>query len=43
LKPEEVVICALDLIREKLSSLKHQCLELSQDDQGSAAPITPFG
>ncbi|KUF73367.1 DNA-directed RNA polymerases II [Phytophthora nicotianae] len=43
LKPEEVVICALDLIREKLSSLKHQCLELSQDDQGSSAPITPFG
>ncbi|POM76672.1 DNA-directed RNA polymerase II [Phytophthora palmivora] len=42
LKPEEVVICALDLIREKLSSLKHQCLELSQDE-GSSAPITPFG
>ncbi|DBA00351.1 TPA: hypothetical protein N0F65_000536, partial [Lagenidium giganteum] len=45
LRPEEVVICALDLIREKLSWLKHQCLELSQDDQAAnnAAPITPFG
>lgn len=43
LRPEEVVICALDLIREKLSSLKHQCLELSQDDHATSAPITPFG
>ncbi|TYZ69346.1 hypothetical protein PybrP1_000120 [[Pythium] brassicae (nom. inval.)] len=43
LRPEEVVICALDLIREKLSSLKHQCLELSHDDHGAAAPVTPFG
>ncbi|KAJ0406820.1 hypothetical protein P43SY_008842 [Pythium insidiosum] len=44
LRPEEVVICALDIIREKLSSLKHQCMELSHDDQGAGAvPITPFG
>lgn len=43
LRPEEVVICALDVIREKLSSLKHQCLELSHDDQGQHAPMTPFG
>ncbi|CCI41220.1 unnamed protein product [Albugo candida] len=43
LKPEEVVICALDMIREKLSYLKHQCLELSQEDQSHAIPVTPFG
>jgi DNA-directed RNA polymerase II subunit RPB3 len=44
LRPEEVVICALDIIREKLLSLKHQCLELNHDDHhGDATPITPFG
>ncbi|EQC33686.1 RNA polymerase Rpb3/Rpb11 dimerization domain-containing protein [Saprolegnia diclina VS20] len=45
LKPEEVVICALDIIKDKLSSLKHQCLELSQDEGMTShqAPMTPFG
>ncbi|RQM29552.1 hypothetical protein B5M09_000548 [Aphanomyces astaci] len=45
LKPEEVVIWALDIIKDKLAALKHQCLELSQDEGMSTqnVPITPFG
>ncbi|RHY00032.1 hypothetical protein DYB36_001372 [Aphanomyces astaci] len=45
LKPEEVVIWALDIIKDKLAALKHQCLELSQDEGLSTqnVPITPFG
>ncbi|CAK4084305.1 unnamed protein product [Aphanomyces euteiches] len=44
LKPEEVVIWALDIIKDKLAALKHQCLELSQDEgiSGQSVPITPF-
>ncbi|ETW01785.1 hypothetical protein H310_06366 [Aphanomyces invadans] len=45
LKPEEVVIWALDIIKDKLAALKHQCLELSHDEgmPSQNVPITPFG
>lgn len=45
LRPEEVVIWALDVIREKLALLKHHCFEFSHENQaaGAGVPITPFG
>lgn len=35
MRPEDIVICAMDILRDKLSTIKHQCLELKQDE---AAP-----
>lgn len=33
IKPEDVVVCALDIIRNKLSTLKHHCSELAQEEE----------
>lgn len=38
LKPEDVVLRAIEIVKDKLSDLKHQCLELKQHEQSALAP-----